>query len=412
MKKFIFLFAALFLGLSQVSAQEIYVDNFTAPEGGVQKFEVKYKGIEGKTIQGYIFKFEFPEGLSLVTNEDDEAIFEYGDGNTKFDVKSTATGFQASPSSKTSQLSGSEGTLLTLTLQVNDPLVEGNTANVKVYGASLTEKVENTDGTSSYKDLDTDPFDFTVTIVENRVTLDEAVGVTSDTPTGTQNVLVKRTIKAGNWGTICLPFAMTGDQVKAAFGEGVEIGDFTGYDPTYDDDDFVTSIKVNFSSVDITSGMVANHPYIIKVEDAISEFKCDNVEIAPSEEPIVHFGTTRKYKDFVGTYSVINNLGSTDEPCLFLSGNKFYYATGNTKLKAFRGYFAFYEFLKEFDPEAGAKISISVDGEATSIDGIGMQRIAEGVYDLSGRKIQLENGDLNKLQKGVYIIDGKKVTIK
>ena len=40
------------------------------------------------------------------------------------------------------------------------------------------------------------------------------------------------------------------------------------------------------------------------------------------------------------------------------------------------------------------------------------QHITEGVYDLSGRKIQLQDGDLNKLQKGVYIINGKKVTIK
>ena len=420
MKKFIFIFAALFLGLSQVSAQEIYVDNFTAPENGIQKFEVKYRGIEGKTIQGYIFKFEFPEGLSLVTNEDEEAIFEYGDGNTKFDVKTTATGVQASPSSKTSQLSGSDGTLLKLTLKVNAPLVEGNTATVRVYDASLTEKVVNDNGTSSYVDLNTEAFTFTVTIVENRIELDENATEIPDV-SGTQNVLVKRTIKAGkgkdNWGTICLPFAMTGEQVKAAFGDDVEFADFTGYTASYDDDDFVTSIEVSFASVDISTGIAANHPYIINLgKDAtedISEFRVDNVNIAFEEEPMIHFGTSRKYKDFVGTYTVINNLGSTAEPCLFLSGNKFYYATGKTKMKAYRAYFAFYEYLKEFDPEAGgAKISFSVDGDATSIDGIGTQRIVEGVYDLSGRKIQLQDGDLNKLQKGVYIIDGKKVTIK
>ena len=61
----------------------------------------------------------------------------------------------------------------------------------------------------------------------------------------------------------------------------------------------------------------------------------------------------------------------------------------------------------------GAKVGFIVDGEATSVDGIpSYQRVVEGVYDLSGRKIQLQDGDLNKLQKGVYIIDGKKVTIK
>lgn len=410
MKKFIFIFAALFLGLSQVSAQEIYVDNFTAPEGGVQKFDVKYRGIEGKTIQGYIFKFKFPDGLSLVT-EDGVAIYELGEGNANFDVKTTATGVQASPKSKSSKLAGDEGVLVTLTLQVNNPLVEGNTANVNVYGASLTEKVANEDGTSSYKDLDTDPFDFTVTIIENRITLDENVGVTSETPTGEQNVLVKRTLKADNWNTICLPFAMTADQVKAAFGEGVQLADFNGCDSDGDKDNPSTSIKVKFNAVD---AIEANHPYLIKVESALTEFRADAVTISPDEENAIiqmdkSSGRNPVYNSFVGTYnpSTIIPVGG-----LFLNSNKFYYSNGNSKLKAFRAYFDFAVSWLEEAPYAESKISISVDDDATSIDGIGYQRITEGVYDLSGRKIQLENGDLNKLQKGVYIIDGKKVTIK
>lgn len=400
MKKIFFAFVAFVFGIAQANAQSITFENVSLPEKGQAELVVNYS-TGGKTIVSYGFSIKLPEGLSFVMTDGEPNVTYEGGKGVNLTYKDGNFGFL--PKNDEVQITG-DGVLLKLTLQAGENLKQNDEFEVEVTSLGMTD--------SDLKDVPIANTQFTVKIVENRIELNETVGVTDETPTGVQNVLVKRTLKAGNWGTICLPFAMTGDQVKAAFGEGVEIGDFTGYDPTYDDDDFVTSIKVNFSSVDITSGMVANHPYIIKVEDAISEFRCDNVEIAPSEEPIVHFGTNRKYKDFVGTYSVINNLGSTDEPCLFLSGNKFYYATGNTKLKAFRGYFAFYEFLKEFDPEAGAKISISVDGEATSIDGIGMQRIAEGVYDLSGRKIQLENGDLNKLQKGVYIIDGKKVTIK
>lgn len=62
--------------------------------------------------------------------------------------------------------------------------------------------------------------------------------------------------------------------------------------------------------------------------------------------------------------------------------------------------------------ENGAKINFSVDGEATAIDGINVMKNIEGIYDLSGRKIELDNNNLNSLQKGVYIINGKKVTIK
>ena len=422
MKKFIFIFAALFLGLSQVSAQEIYVDNFTAPEGGVQKFDVKYRGIKGRTIQGYIFKFKFPEGLSLVT-EDGVAIYEPGEGNANFDVKTTATGVQASPKSKSSKLAGDEGVLVTLTLQVNNPLVEGSTANVNVYGASLTEKVVNEDETSSYKDLDTDPFDFTVTIIENRITLDENVGVTSETPTGEQNVLVKRTINAGNWSTICLPFAMTSAQVATAFGEKVKIAEFTGCKTENNEEDEAVSIKINFESKSDKS-IEANHPYIIlidKSDDSITEFEVDGVTIEPSEELSVDkdeyrtgSGTKKDpyvyhYNSFVGTYNAETVL--EDEDILFISGNKFYYSNGTTTMKAFRGYFEFYDVLADKNVSA-AKIGYSVDDETTSIDGISGYQIVEGVYDLSGRKIQLEDNDLNKLQKGVYIIDGKKVTIK
>ena len=83
-------------------------------------------------------------------------------------------------------------------------------------------------------------------------------------------------------------------------------------------------------------------------------------------------------------------------------------------MKAFRAYFdLYYTISDEYKTKVSASnVKILVDGEATSIDGYGVQRVVEGVYDLSGRKIKLENGDVSKLQKGVYIIDGKKVTIK
>lgn len=42
------------------------------------------------------------------------------------------------------------------------------------------------------------------------------------------NVRVKRTIKANEWSTLVLPFAMTAEQVKSAFGNDVQLADFTG----------------------------------------------------------------------------------------------------------------------------------------------------------------------------------------
>ena len=53
-----------------------------------------------------------------------------------------------------------------------------------------------------------------------------------------------------------------------------------------------------------------------------------------------------------------------------------------------------------------------MDDVADGIDVLRTSIPAEGIYDLSGRKIKLEGDDLSRLPKGVYIMDGKKVTVK
>lgn len=414
MKKFIFTIAALIFGLSQMTAQKmIFPEVIEVPQGGSAPLTITYEtgtndAGEAKVITTYMFSIVLPDGLSL-TQGKTGMDWQMDGKNDAFTPMPDGTTGMACLSSDPSKyfLDGTAGTLGSVGIEAAANLAIDTELEVKATQLAFSEYVGG-----NYETINFDDVVIKVKIVENRITLDENA---EEAPAAAENVNVKvlRTIKAGNWGTICLPFAMTGDQVKAAFGDDVEFADFTGYNAEYDDDDFVTSIEVTFNSVDVSGGILANHPYIIKVGSDIAEFKVDNVNINAQEEPKVHFGTNKKYKDFIGTYIVINNLGEPEEACLFLSGNKFYYATGKTKMKAYRAYFSFYEYLKEFDPEAGgAKISFSVDGDATSIDGIGTQRIVEGVYDLSGRKIQLQDGDLNKLQKGVYIIDGKKVTIK
>jgi hypothetical protein len=90
-------------------------------------------------------------------------------------------------------------------------------------------------------------------------------------------VTVKRTIAPNEWGTICLPFAMTASQVKTAFGEDVELANFKGCVVGYEDDgETVKSINVTFAD---TTAMKANHPYIIKVREQVKEFEVDGVDI-------------------------------------------------------------------------------------------------------------------------------------
>ena len=179
----------------------------------------------------------------------------------------------------------------------------------------------------------------------------------------TGGVLVKRTIKAGKWNTICLPFAMDNDQVIAVFGDDVEIADFKGIKYENGDD-----ISVKFSRV-TPSAIEANHPYIFKPGSKISE----------------------DIKRFIV--------------------NKFYYLErgAELELKGFRGILESPKIKAYVTNNQSANVNFFVDDETIDgIDGVTTSnKVVEGVYDLQGRKVNDEH-----LKRGVYIIDGKKVVVK
>ncbi len=202
---------------------------------------------------------------------------------------------------------------------------------------------------------------------------------------------------------------MTAEQMTKAFGEGVELAELSDHQIVEDGED-ITSISISFSPV---TEFEANYPYIIKPAQDVTEFELDGVEV-DVDDPLMEMdngktGSRRVvYRGMYGTYVAETVV---PEYSLFISGNKFFYSTGATMMKGFRAWIELGgDVLTAV--ENGAKINFSVDGEATAIDGINLMKNIEGIYDLSGRKIELDNNNLNSLQKGVYIINGKKVTIK
>ena len=220
------------------------------------------------------------------------------------------------------------------------------------------------------------------------------------------DVRVKRTINANEWSTIVLPFAMTEAQVKEAFGEDVQLADFTGYDVT-EADGSITGITVNFNNV---TAIEANHPYIIKVGTAVTEFTVDGVNIEPEDAPCVAFGSEygrpRKYHpmDFVGTYTADFDFFNDAQSghAIFLSGGKFWYATASTRhMKAFRAYFDFDDILTSVEEASGA-IEFKFDfDDATGIKAIDHSTI-DHYYNLSGQRV-------GKNYKGIVVTKGKKV---
>ena len=245
-----------------------------------------------------------------------------------------------------------------------------------------------------------------------RMVLDENSTNLPDAATDV-NVRVKRAISAGNWSTICLPFAMTEEQCKEAFGPDVLIADFTGTESVCDEENNVVGIKAGFQSV---TSMEKNHPYIIKVKEKITEFTADGVNIEPDEGACIEFdngetGTERVvYSGFYGTYKANTVL---DEFTLFLSDNKFYYSAGKTKMKAYRAYFEFLDILTDVKENAGAKIAFMMDYIPTHIEGFAADKVyLEGaVYTIGGQLVG-KDVNMNQLKKGVYIRNGKKFVVK
>ena len=212
------------------------------------------------------------------------------------------------------------------------------------------------------------------------------------------NVLVKRTIKAGEWSTICLPFAMTEAQVKEVFGNDVQLLDFDDYEVL----DGGNSINVRFNAI---NSIEANHPCVIKVTEPVSEFTVDGVDVAPEEEPMINKGSKRKPHAIIGNY-VAGTL--IENGCLFLSGNEFWYSVGKTKIKALRAYFNFDDLLPEFeDNYAESRMHFVINSETDGINDVNAKAATEALYDLLGRKV----ADA-KQKKGIYVKQGKKVVVK
>lgn len=402
----------MLLGLSNALANDntFVVNGIEIPQGGSATLEI---GLNNPDYENNCYGFQFllslPEGVTASNVVASSRV--PNDYTTQMSSKDG--GYQVlSYNSSESVISGTTGTIVTITLSAGAGLVNGDSGTGKIKTCKITT------GSGSSETIN-DELSFAINIIDPRIVLDEN-STTAPSAASDVDVRVLRTINANTWSTICLPFAITAEKMSTAFGSGntVQLGNFTGYVTTGEGGN-VQGITVNFEEA---TAIEANHPYIIKVSEAVTEINVDGVTIAPEDEPKVSFGTTTgsgKNKvyhpsDFIGTYVAGFNFydAATSYP-LFLNGNKFYYATEQTMpMKAYRAYFDFDDFLPEAEPPESARIMMSFDDETTKIDARTMEPIETGkVYNLAGQYLgELESSD--HLPKGVYIVNGKKKIIK
>ena len=211
------------------------------------------------------------------------------------------------------------------------------------------------------------------TIVQTVVTLDESQGYT---PVAAENVTVQlvRSISAGKWSTIVLPFAMTEAQLKDAFGENVKVAELVSG----------TESKLNFSYVTATE---ANKPYAIKVaaEDNYSgSATIENVTVV-NDTPTQGVDSW----SFVGVYdvNVYMPVGS-----YFFTNNqiKKVVSENTNKIKPFRAYFAYSGTNTQDD------IDFSFDGDPTAIETLSEDdaKQIEGKFIVDGQLVVAKNGKL------------------
>ena len=399
MKKILFSIMALLAiaGTSRAQTNAFSVADIELPKNYEAALTVNFQFDAADTYTGYSFNLQLPEELEFVMAEGTDVACTMGSCH---DASHSVTANLSDGLVKVAGLSlsskplkGTSGVLLTFTIKPKAAVTVGQTFTgtikdillVPVEGAKQNLAESN----------------FTVTIgadADLRTILDETSTTAPAAATGV-DVRVKRTFTANQWNTICLPFAMSAAQCKAAFGDDVELADFTSWSSEEDGEGDIVAINVGFTPV---TAIEANHPYIIKVSSAITSFTADAVDIDPEVEPSVQVGKKKAEKGYLtGTY-VADFLVPEDN--LFLSGGKFWYSKGLTKMKAFRAYFEFADVLASVEGSS-APVFISFDGGTTGINNVKQTVGDNKYYNLSGQ--QVENPG-----KGLYIQNGKKVIIK
>ena len=203
------------------------------------------------------------------------------------------------------------------------------------------------------------------------------------------DVTLQRTFKAGMWNTLCLPFALTNEQLKGILGDDVKVAELSSVEADKE--------LVKFTTVE--NGIEAGVPYLVKpsidIDDAVELTQIDIVGGKGQEvgQDGYTFCGTLKRAPF--TYG--------DQTIFFVSpGNVLSNPSTDGSLKSLRAYFKVpagpgnAKFV--VDDPTGIK-NVVVNGETLDT--------ANGIYDLQGRKLAEPS-----LAKGIYIINGKKVVLK
>ena len=396
-------------------ADELVIPDFEIEAGGQCTVSVELDNTENEFIM-LEFYFHLPDGITVARDASNELMYSLNTARTKnshqLEIAEQAGGnyHVLLYSSRNEALVGTSGEVFSMTLEAESTTALG----------SYSDRLFNQIGSDPDKNRITFPektFNFTVIEYDGFVKFDEtATALPNYTGGETANVRMTRTIKAGVWNTIVLPFTLTATQAKdnKVFGPNVELAEFTGFTTEYDADDLddVTpnNIVINFATYTLSGRkpMTGGKPFLIRTDRDISVFEVEGAklvsEVTDVEGTDTEYGTHGRF-----TGSFVKTV--VPEDGLFISNNLFYYSRGTTNMKAFRGWFELGAVLNKETTDFSTKIRFTIDDEATEIEGMEAEANGGDVYTLQGVFVG-SDVDLNTLPKGVYIVGGRKVLVK
>ena len=235
----------------------------------------------------------------------------------------------------------------------------------------------------------------------------------------------------GKWYTMCLPFDMTAQQLKSAYGSKVEVVEFSDVEVvTKPNNDKIVTLKFKQPVTETK----AHHPYMIHPslhKGTQTGVKTTIVGIKKQEEKQESLDAQKVVKIADGvTYTFIGNYAKDKH----LQQYSYYYYSGIDETQYKNGFYKWIKsgsgtwtpytacVLMDKDNGANAKPSISyylesIDGQTTAIDTFpvmpAVRDMQQGkVYTITGQLVQQGIINLKALPQGVYIVNGKKYIVR
>lgn len=209
---------------------------------------------------------------------------------------------------------------------------------------------------------------------------------------------IYRPMVSYKWNTLCLPFAMTTDQVAAVFGSTSHIARFSGLS-----EDALGHDMLCFTPIDITAeGIEANVPYLIRPESSLLRVPLHGMQMASTT------ALEQEADDFVfvGSY----DAGAViPDGYYYISDNRFWLSRGLSTQLAFRGIF-------RDDRPSPSRISSMAfrfdeddnddeNGVVTAIDGVPVMVTTDApLYNLQGQRV-------THPRHGIYLRGGRKTVV-